>query len=74
MQGADTLRRDVLDPTGAKLQRDFNDFAEAKSLAGNTAAQLSVRAGLLKLLVARLDADKALTNYRDAQSGKPKTP
>jgi methyl-accepting chemotaxis protein len=67
VRGAYTLHRDMLDPAGASVQRDFSELAEAKALAGNTAAQMSVRAGLVKLLVARLDANKALAKYDDGQ-------
>ena len=67
VRGANTLQRDVFDPTGAKLQRDFSELAEAKALTGNTAAQIMVRAGLEKFLVARLNAAKALALYEDGQ-------
>jgi len=60
---------DVLDPSGLKLRTDFDILASAAARAGNSNVQLLALGGMEALMVARLDANKALTRH-DAETSK----
>lgn len=61
---------DVLDPSGLKLRQDFDELAKAAARAGNSNAQLLALGGLEALMVARLDAIKALAHPDEAAMKK----
>ncbi len=60
-----SLQRNVLDRSGQDLLRAFTEIAVSEGSAGDTAMQFIVRDGRSKLMVARLDANKALAGQMD---------
>lgn len=62
------LRREVIDPAGETMLRDFTNLAGIEGRDGNGSAQLLVRDGRSKLMIARLDSSKALAQHDEGQT------
>ena len=67
-QEANTLQVEMLDPSGLKMRHELDNLATAAARGGNSNLQLLALSGIETLMVARLDANKALARHSEAQS------
>jgi methyl-accepting chemotaxis protein len=63
-----TLQTQVLGPSGSKLRQDLEDMAATLGRNGSSDGQLAVLGSLESVMVARLDATKAVSRHDETQA------